>query len=111
MEAAALFVVPIRIGGGTRLKIFEAMAMGMPVVSTPVGAEGLPVRDGEDVVRPTTPRRSPTPWCALLRDRRAPARLGPPAAARGTRPVRWASVAARSPTVPTPPRPAGAPAP
>lgn len=47
MQQAALFVVPIRIGGGTRLKIFEAMAMGKPVVSTSVGAEGLPVVHGE----------------------------------------------------------------
>jgi glycosyltransferase involved in cell wall biosynthesis len=38
-----VFVVPIRIGGGTRIKIFEAMASGTPVVSTTVGAEGLPV--------------------------------------------------------------------
>lgn len=47
---ASVYVVPIRIGGGTRLKIFEAMAMGKAVVSTTVGAEGLPVTDGQDVV-------------------------------------------------------------
>lgn len=47
---AAVFVVPLRIGGGTRLKIFEAMAMGKAVVSTTVGAEGLPVTHGRDVV-------------------------------------------------------------
>lgn len=41
---ATVYVVPIRIGGGTRLKIFEAMAMGKAVVSTRVGAEGLPIR-------------------------------------------------------------------
>ncbi len=39
-----VFIVPIRIGGGTRIKIFEAMASGIPVVSTHVGAEGLPVQ-------------------------------------------------------------------
>ncbi|HMS11329.1 MAG TPA: glycosyltransferase, partial [Pyrinomonadaceae bacterium] len=50
MREAAVFVVPIRIGGGTRLKIFEAMAMGLPVVSTTVGAEGLPVSDGKDIL-------------------------------------------------------------
>ena len=38
-----MYVVPLRIGGGTRLKIFEAMAMGKAVVSTTIGAEGLPV--------------------------------------------------------------------
>lgn len=41
------FVVPLRIGGGTRLKIYEAMAMECPVVSTTIGAEGLPVHHGE----------------------------------------------------------------
>lgn len=50
IESAAGFIVPLRIGGGTRLKIFEAMAMECPVVSTPVGAEGLPVRDGEHLL-------------------------------------------------------------
>jgi polysaccharide biosynthesis protein PslH len=50
LERASVFVVPMRIGGGTRLKIFEAMAMGLPVVSTAVGAEGLPVVDGVDAV-------------------------------------------------------------
>jgi sugar transferase (PEP-CTERM/EpsH1 system associated) len=50
MSEAAVFVVPLRIGGGTRLKIFEAMAMAKAVVSTTVGAEGLPVTHGRDVV-------------------------------------------------------------
>jgi polysaccharide biosynthesis protein PslH len=39
-------MVPLRIGGGTRLKIFEAMGMECPVISTTIGAEGLPVEDG-----------------------------------------------------------------
>jgi glycosyltransferase involved in cell wall biosynthesis len=47
---AAVFVVPLRIGGGTRLKIFEGMAMGKAVVSTTVGAEGLDVTHGKDIV-------------------------------------------------------------
>jgi sugar transferase (PEP-CTERM/EpsH1 system associated) len=46
MNRAAAFIVPIRVGGGTRLKIFEAMAMELPVVTTTVGAEGLPVTPG-----------------------------------------------------------------
>jgi polysaccharide biosynthesis protein PslH len=48
IERADLFIVPIRIGGGTRLKIFEAMGMERAVLSTPVGAEGLPLVDGEN---------------------------------------------------------------
>jgi glycosyltransferase involved in cell wall biosynthesis len=43
-------IVPIRIGGGTRLKIYECMAAGVPVVSTTVGAEGLRYKDGDDIV-------------------------------------------------------------
>jgi glycosyltransferase involved in cell wall biosynthesis len=56
MKDAAVFVVPLRIGGGTRLKIYEAMAMGKAVVSTSVGAEGLDVEDGRDIMlADTTP--------------------------------------------------------
>jgi polysaccharide biosynthesis protein PslH len=50
MREAKVYVVPIRIGGGTRLKIYEAMAMGLPVVSTGVGAEGLSLEDGEGIL-------------------------------------------------------------
>src|SRR5206468_215570 len=42
MERAAAFVIPLRIGGGTRLKVYEAMGMEIPIVSTTIGAEGLP---------------------------------------------------------------------
>jgi glycosyltransferase involved in cell wall biosynthesis len=50
METAAAYIVPLRIGGGTRLKIFEAMAMEQAVVSTTVGAEGLPLTDGVELL-------------------------------------------------------------
>jgi polysaccharide biosynthesis protein PslH len=50
LEKAALMVAPIRIGGGTRLKILEAMAAGRCVVSTSIGAEGLDVRNGEHMM-------------------------------------------------------------
>jgi glycosyltransferase involved in cell wall biosynthesis len=43
-------VVPLNVGGGSRLKILEAMAAGVPVVSTTLGAEGLDVRDGENIL-------------------------------------------------------------
>jgi sugar transferase (PEP-CTERM/EpsH1 system associated) len=55
IERAAAYVVPIRVGGGTRLKIYEAMAMEKPVVSTTVGAEGLPVEDGLEILLADTP--------------------------------------------------------
>lgn len=47
LAEAAVMVVPLRIGGGSRLKILEALAAGTPVISTRIGAEGLEVRDGE----------------------------------------------------------------
>ena len=43
-------VVPLRLGGGTRLKIVEAMAMGKPIVSTPLGAEGIEAVPGRDLL-------------------------------------------------------------
>ncbi|HEU4597991.1 MAG TPA: glycosyltransferase, partial [Pyrinomonadaceae bacterium] len=43
-------VIPLRVGGGSRLKILEAMAAGVPVVSTTLGAEGIEVRDGENII-------------------------------------------------------------
>lgn len=48
-------VVPIHVGGGTRIKILEAMAAGVPVVSTRVGAEGIAARDGESIVLADSP--------------------------------------------------------
>ncbi|MFV0438589.1 MAG: glycosyltransferase [Desulfopila sp.] len=50
ISRATLFVVPLRIGGGTRLKILNAMAMKKCVVSTSIGAEGLGAMDGENIV-------------------------------------------------------------
>jgi glycosyltransferase involved in cell wall biosynthesis len=49
-------IVPLRIGGGTRLKIYESMAAKSPVVSTTVGAEGLAYRNGEDIAIADTPQ-------------------------------------------------------
>jgi len=46
IERASCVVVPLRIGGGTRIKIYEALALEAPVVSTTVGAEGLPLEPG-----------------------------------------------------------------
>jgi glycosyltransferase involved in cell wall biosynthesis len=50
LHDSAVVIVPLRIGGGTRLKIYEAMAAGKAVVSTTIGAEGLDVRNGKDIV-------------------------------------------------------------
>ena len=47
---ADVYVVPLRIGGGTRLKVLEAMAAGLPVVSTTMGAEGIMLESGRDAL-------------------------------------------------------------
>ena len=50
LQQAWALVVPLRMGGGTRLKIYEGMAMGRAIVSTTIGAEGLDVRNGKDII-------------------------------------------------------------
>jgi sugar transferase (PEP-CTERM/EpsH1 system associated) len=90
----AVYVVPLRIGGGTRLKIFEAMAMGKAVVSTTIGAEGLPVTDGRDIAIADDPARFAGAVVGLMRD--AAARRAMEAAARRLVVERydWSAVAA-----------------
>jgi glycosyltransferase involved in cell wall biosynthesis len=55
-DVANIMVVPLRAGGGTRLKILEAMALGRPVVSTSLGCEGLAVKHGEHIMIADEPR-------------------------------------------------------
>jgi len=55
IAASAVCVVPLRAGGGTRLKVLEALALGVPVVTTPKGAEGLGVDDEREVLFASTP--------------------------------------------------------
>ena len=90
----AVYVVPLRIGSGTRLKIFEAMAMGKAIVSTSRGAEGLPISDGHNIFIADTPEEFARKVVLLLRSPAERSRLG--AAARKLVEARysWASVAA-----------------
>ena len=76
MDRAAVYVVPIRIGGGTRLKIYEAMSMGKPVVSTTVGAEGLPVTNNRELVLADSATEFAAALIRLFRDREWAAELG-----------------------------------
>ena len=61
-------MVPLRVGGGTRLKIFEALAMGKAVVSTTVGAEGLSLVPGEHLLVADEPAPFAAAVNSLLRD-------------------------------------------
>ena len=72
---SAICVVPLRAGGGTRLKILEAMALGRPVVSTTIGSEGLEVIDNENILIADTPTQFAEKTICLLRDRELYQRL------------------------------------
>jgi len=63
-----VYVVPLRVGSGTRLKIFEALSMGKAVVATGVGAEGLPVAAGEHFLQADEPSDFARAVVSLLRD-------------------------------------------
>jgi len=64
---AAVYVAPLRMGGGTRLKLLEALAMGKPVVATRLGAEGYPVTHGREMLLTDTPADFAAEVVGLLR--------------------------------------------
>ena len=93
MDEAAVYIVPLRIGGGTRLKIYEAMAMEKAIVSTSIGAEGLPVVNGKEIVLADTPESFADAVVKLLKDPRVAEEIGQRAAARVRAEFGWESVA------------------
>jgi sugar transferase (PEP-CTERM/EpsH1 system associated) len=86
-------IVPLRIGGGTRLKIFEAMAMGKAVISTSVGAEGLAVKTGENILLADTPKDFAESVIALINDSKRRQHLGTAARALVQENYSWSKVA------------------
>jgi polysaccharide biosynthesis protein PslH len=76
LERAAVVVVPLRIGGGSRLKILEALASAKAVVSTSVGVEGLELRLGEDLMVADSPLEFAKCVVDLLRRKEARKLLG-----------------------------------
>jgi glycosyltransferase involved in cell wall biosynthesis len=93
MERAAVYIVPIRIGGGTRLKIYEAMAMEKAVVSTSIGAEGLPVENGTEILLADGPEEFADAVIHLLKDENFARRLGLNAAKTVREKYGWSNVA------------------
>jgi len=89
---AKISIVPIRIGGGTRLKIYECMAAGVPVVSTTVGAEGLRYEDGEDIVLADDPAGFAEVCVRLLSDNAARRLITKNALRRAQRECSWEAV-------------------
>ena len=76
IERAAAVVVPLRIGGGTRLKVVEAMAKGKPIISTHLGAEGIDAVHGEHLLLADQPQDFAAAVEQVLSDRALAARLG-----------------------------------
>jgi glycosyltransferase involved in cell wall biosynthesis len=68
VDRAACYVVPLRIGGGTRLKILDGWAMGKAIVSTSIGCEGLDAIDGKNILVRDDPRSFAAAVIAVLRD-------------------------------------------
>jgi glycosyltransferase involved in cell wall biosynthesis len=71
IHASAAYVIPMRIGGGTRFKALEAMACGVAIVSTRLGVEGIPVRDGEELLLADEPEAFARQVLRLLEDLRS----------------------------------------
>jgi len=76
ISEASAYVVPLRIGGGTRLKILDALSMGMPLVSTSIGCEGLDVVSGEHLLIADTPQELAREIVRVLRNPDLGWRLG-----------------------------------
>jgi glycosyltransferase involved in cell wall biosynthesis len=93
LRAATVVIVPLRIGGGTRLKIFEAMATGKAVVSTSIGAEGLDVKHGRDLLIADTPATFATGILEIASNREIRRKYERAAAALAAR-YDWSEIAA-----------------
>jgi polysaccharide biosynthesis protein PslH len=91
---SSVVIVPLRIGGGTRLKIYEAMAAGKAVVSTTVGAEGLDVQHGRDIILADDAQAFSQAVIMLLRDSELRNRYGKAAAETAVR-YGWPAIGQR----------------
>jgi glycosyltransferase involved in cell wall biosynthesis len=86
---SSVFACPVRLGGGFRGKVLEAMASGVPVVSTTLGAEGLPARDGENILLADEPEEFAEKTVRLLTDRELAARIAAEARELVVRDYSW----------------------
>ncbi len=93
LEGAAAFVVPLSIGGGTRLKIVEALALGTPTVSTTIGAEGLGLVHGEHLLLADEEEAFARATLELVGDPERAARLGARGQAFVHERYRWSALA------------------
>jgi glycosyltransferase involved in cell wall biosynthesis len=75
LKQAAAFIVPLHAGGGMRVKIVDAWGWGLPIVSTTIGAEGIEVRDSENILLADTPEDFAAAVLHLLKEPAAGERL------------------------------------
>jgi glycosyltransferase involved in cell wall biosynthesis len=94
LRDAVVLVVPLRIGGGTRIKIYEGMAMGKATVSTSLGAEGLDVRHGHDILLADEPLQFAKYVATLLCDHNMRCKYEAAAAATAAQ-YDWSTIAER----------------
>jgi polysaccharide biosynthesis protein PslH len=92
---ATALVVPLRIGGGSRLKILEAMSAGVPVISTSIGCEGLDVQEGEHLLISDDPQNFAQKTIELVGDVMLQKRLSANARDRVLQKYGWAAIAER----------------
>lgn len=95
LASAAALVVPLRVGGGTRLKIVEGMAMGKAIVSTSLGAEGIEAAHEREILIADEPERFAAAVIRLLDDPALAARLGRSARELAVERYSWRAAAAR----------------
>lgn len=96
---AKVCVVPLRIAGGSRLKILEAMAMNKPIVSTVVGAEGIDVTDGKDILLRDDPSAFADAVTSCLRSKTLCGQLGHQAFVHVQAHYDWAALAKKQEAV------------
>lgn len=95
LERATVVIAPLLIGGGTRVKILEAAAMGKPVVSTTLGAEGLDLRHNESILLADEPQAFARCVIALVDDPRLARRIGANARAHVAAQFDWNCIGER----------------
>jgi len=95
LASAAALVVPLRLGGGTRLKIVEGMSMGKAIVSTTLGAEGIEAAPQRDILIADDPESFAASVLRLLDDPGLAARLGSSARRVAVERYAWSTAAAK----------------
>jgi glycosyltransferase involved in cell wall biosynthesis len=95
IQRAAVSIIPIRVGGGTRLKVLDALASGKAIVSTAVGCEGIKVSNGIDILMEDDPERFASQVVELLNDHKRRKALGAEARRLAESEYAWGPISAR----------------